>query len=236
MRRPRRIFSKLLLLILVAVAVGGGFWMGLIPQRLSPLSPISLENPKAWFMDQRLATLRRDPQLCQSVLKLPHIDASAVPDSPIKNGCGWINAVKFSTAGGARLGASTVTCEMAAALALWVEHEVQPAALEHFGKRVADISDMGTYGCRNIIGNPLWKDMRSQHATANAIDISAFTLEDGRKISVLKDWKADGPAAKFLREIHARACRYFRVSLSPNFNAAHANHFHFDRGLFWSCR
>lgn len=236
MRRPRRIVSKLLLTILVAVAIAGGFWFGLIPQRLSPLSPLSLEEPKAWFMDLRLATLRRDPALCRTVLKQPHIDATPIADNPIKNGCGWSNAVRFTTVGGARLSVPSLTCEVSAALALWVEHEVQPLAVQTFGKRVADIADLGTYGCRNIIGNPLLKGVRSQHATSNAIDIAAFTLEDGRKISVLKDWRTNSPESTFLRAIHARACHYFRVALSPDFNAAHENHFHFDRGLFWSCK
>ena len=98
------------------------------------------------------------------------------------------------------------------------------------------LGDMGTYDCRNIVGNPLWKGLRSQHATANAIDISGFTLADGRSISVLKDWKGEGKDAEFLHEVHRRSCRYFRVALGPNFNVAHANHFHFDRGLMWTCR
>ena len=46
-----------------------------------------------------------------------------------------------------------LTCEAAAALALWVEHEVQPLAVSTFGSRVAGIEDMGTYSCRNMIGN-----------------------------------------------------------------------------------
>jgi hypothetical protein len=105
-----------------------------------------------------------------------------------------------------------------------------------FGQEVVTLGDMGTYDCRNIVGNPFWKGVRSQHAAANAIDISGFTFADGRSISVLRDWKGKGPESQFLREAHRRSCRYFRVALSPDFNAAHANHFHFDRGLMWTCR
>jgi hypothetical protein len=76
----------------------------------------------------------------------------------------------------------------------------------------------------------------SQHAAANAIDISGFTFADGRSISLLRDWKGKGRDSDFLREVHRRACRYFRVALGPDFNPAHANHFHFDRGLMWTCR
>lgn len=77
-RKPRRLFSKLLLLLFLAVAVVGGFWFGLIPQRLSPFSPISLENPPSFFVDPKLSALRFDPVLCNAVLKEPHIDATQI--------------------------------------------------------------------------------------------------------------------------------------------------------------
>lgn len=234
--RPRRLFSKILLALVLLVAISGGFWFGLIPQRLSPFSPLSLEERPSFFVDPRLSVLRFDSELCQSVLRAPHIDASAIPDRPLKNGCGWVNAVRFTSTGGAKIGVENLTCEMAAALTLWVEHEVQPLAREMFGQEVTRLGDMGTYDCRNIVGNPYWKGVRSEHATANAIDISGFTLADGRNISVLRDWKGKGQESAFLKEAHRRACRYFRVSLGPEFNVAHANHFHFDRGLLWTCR
>jgi hypothetical protein len=121
---------------------------------------------------------------------------------------------------------------MAAALTLWVAHELQPAATAAFGEPVESISDMGSYSCRNIEGRRLG----SEHALANAIDISGFTLRGGRQISVLDHWKGSGPEAKFLRRVHHGACRYFRVTLGPDYNPAHANHFHFDRGIFRVCR
>lgn len=236
MRNFFRGFFQLVLVVFLSAAVFGTFWFGLVPQRYSPFAPVSLEQAPGWFLDPKLAALRRDPALCQSVLKAPHIDATAVPDQAMKDGCGWANGVKFSNAGGARLGAEPVTCELAAAVTLWIEYEVQPAAVVAFGKRVASIEDMGTYDCRNIIGSKVWKNVKSQHATANAIDLSGFTLEDGRKISVLKDWPGKGPEATFLRTIKSRSCGYFRVSLGPDFNPEHKNHFHLDRGPMWTCR
>ena len=235
-RSKRRLFSRLLLLLLVAGAIFVAMRLGYVPQRYSPFPPISLDEQPSWFIDTRLAALRLDRPLCDAVLKEPHIDAAAVPDQPYKNGCGWQNAVSFTNVGGARIGAERLTCEMAAAFALWVEHDVQPLAQSTFGSRVASIGDMGIYDCRNIIGNPLMKNVRSQHATANAIDVSGFTLEGGKQISILRDWSGKGPEAAFLKEIHRRACRYFRVALGPNYNAAHKNHFHFDRGAFSRCK
>jgi hypothetical protein len=236
MRKSRHLFSKFLLVLLLAVATFGAFWFGLVPQRYSPFSPISLERPPGFFLDAKLAALRHDPALCQAVLKQPHIDATSIPDRTFKNGCGWANAVRFSTTGGAKIGVENLTCEMAAAMTLWMEYDVQPLAQEMFGQPVTGLGDFGTYDCRNIIGNPIWKGTRSQHASANALDISSFTFADGRQISVLKDWPKNTPEGRFLHEAHSRACRYFRVALGPNFNEAHKNHFHFDRGLMWTCR
>ena len=127
-------------------------------------------------------------------------------------------------------------CEVAAALALWVKHEVQPLARRILGQRVTALQNFGTYSCRKIIGSRFWKSRMSEHATANAIDISRFRLANGTWISVKRHWKGHGKKSQFLRAVHSRACRYFRVSLSPDFNAAHHDHFHFDRGVLSMCR
>lgn len=236
MRDFFRLLGRLTLVVLALATTFAAFWFGIVPQRLSPFSPLTLDQPAQWFVDPKLAALRRDPVLCQAVLKSPHVFATAIPDIPKDNGCGLRNAVRVGAFGGARLPADKMTCELAAALALWVEYEVQPVAQELLGQRVQSISQMGTYSCRNIIGNTFWKGVRSQHATANAIDIGGFTLADGRQISVLKGWPGTSADARFLREIHKRACHYFRVSLGPDFNASHKDHFHFDRGPLWTCR
>ncbi len=236
MRRPGRIMLSALLAVLVLGAVLAAFWLGLVPQRYSPFAPISLAEPPSWFTDFRLAALRRDPAQCRAILRAPHIAATPVADSPVKDGCGWVNAFRLSAAGGAQLGVDKLTCEAAAALALWVEYEVQPLAIATFGARVTGLEDMGAYSCRNMIGNAKWTGLRSQHALANAIDISAFKLADGRVITVAKDYKGSGPEAAFLHAVHMRACRYFRVAIGPEFNPAHWNHLHLDRGAFVRCR
>lgn len=236
MRRRRRYFAWFFLGVLVSVTTAAAFWFGLVPQRWSPLAPLDLDKPDDWFIDFKLAALHGDQKLCQSVLKAPAIDSTPVRDQPYKNGCGWRNAVKVEAAGGASIGVDTLSCEAAAALALWVAHDVQPEAQATFGSSVKGFETMGTYSCRNIVGNPFWRDFRSQHAIANAIDISAVRLADGRSISVLKDWRGDSTEAKFLRSIHRKACKYFRVALGPDFNKAHENHFHFDRGPLSTCK
>jgi hypothetical protein len=86
---------------------------------------------------------------------------------------------------------------------------------------------MGSYSCRNVAGS----GRLSAHATARAIDVSAFVLADGRRITVRQDWSGGSPAQQhFLRIVHDSACKRFGTVLSPDYNAAHTDHFHLEAG------
>ena len=222
----------LFVFLLLGAAIFAAFRGGLVPRDLNPLSPLSLDARDQWFVDFKLAALRRDPALCRALLKRPYVEARPIADKPPENGCGWTNSFELRAIGGAKISVRPLTCEMAAALTLWVLHELQPATMATFGQPVASIEHFGSYSCRNIAG----KSRRSEHAMANAIDISGFTLRDSRKVSVLHHWQSPRPEAGLLRQVRRAACRYFRVTLGPDFNVAHADHFHFDRSLYWSCR
>src|SRR3546814_12770671 len=56
------------------------------------------------------------------------------------------------------------------------------------------------------------------------------TLFRSRRISIQNDWNGDRRVRQFLEIIHASACKRFRTVLSPDYNAAHHDHFHFDMG------
>ncbi|MEL0209365.1 MAG: extensin family protein, partial [Novosphingobium sp.] len=86
---------------------------------------------------------------------------------------------------------------------MWLRHGIQPAAERLLGSPVASVEHFGTNNCRRIGGGSdgNW----SEHATGNAIDVSAFVLEDGRRISVLKDWTSGDEKATFLREVRDAA-------------------------------
>lgn len=236
MAKRRSIALPLLLVFLATAAVIAAFWFGQVPNVLSPFPSISMQKRGQWFIDPRLATLRYDRRLCKHILKGPHMRAVAVPPRPMQYGCGWRNAFRVTRVGGASTGIKQLSCETAAGLNLWILDAVQPAAKDFFGSSVATVQNFGTYSCRNIIGNPMWRGMRSQHASANAIDISGFQLANGTSISVRRHWNDSGAKGKFLRHIHRKSCRYFRVSLGPNFNPSHHDHFHFDRGPLWTCK
>ena len=121
-------------------------------------------------------------------------------------------------------------------MALWTRDVVQPAARKYFGQNVAELENLGSYNCRKIAG----REAQSEHSTANAIDISAFVLADGTRISLINDWAPGDKRSEFLHEVRDGSCDLFSTVLSPDHNAAHADHFHLDmavRTAGWSiCR
>lgn len=144
--------------------------------------------------------------------------------------CGYTGAVTLkpqAPAAGWRPAGPGVSCPVAAALYLWERDIVRPAALRHFGKPITAIDHFGTYSCRRINNRPSgdW----SAHARANAIDIAGFRLEGGEQVRVLGDWNGTPAKAAFLREVRDGACRLFSTTLSPEYNAAHADHLHLDQ-------
>ncbi|MDO9490414.1 MAG: extensin family protein, partial [Sphingomonadaceae bacterium] len=92
----------------------------------------------------------------------------------------------------------------------------------------------GIYSCRRLYGRD--SGSFSEHATANAIDLAAFTIDNGQQVSVLRDWDDDGAKGAFLREVHEGGCAIFGTSLGPDYNTAHADHFHLDMRGWNSCR
>src|SRR6185312_5187225 len=68
----------------------------------------------------------------------------------------------------------------------------------------------------------------SEHAFGNALDIAAFTLADGRRISVQDGWRGGPEEQGFLRDVQAAACDQFSTVLAPGSNVYHYNHIHVD--------
>ena len=89
------------------------------------------------------------------------------------------------------------------------------------------IRHAGTYSCRRLYGRA--EGRFSEHAGANAIDIAGFRLADGTEVSVLRDWPDAGAKGAFLRDVRDGACRLFATTLTPDYNEAHADHFHLDQ-------
>jgi hypothetical protein len=208
-----------------------------------PWTKLDLGQPVGAFTGRKLAALGGENEECRSLLRRAGIRFTFLPARRAGPQCGYDGAVRFRAGGAltmnwrpADLGTS---CPVAAALALWEWHVVQPAALEHLGTKVKAVDHFGSYSCRRLYGRAGggW----SEHASANAIDIAGFRLEDGRRISIAADWSGKGAKARFLRDVRNGACRLFATTLSPDFNRAHHDHFHLDQAgrgsLGWrACR
>ena len=128
-----------------------------------------------------------------------------------------------------------VKCGLAVPLTQWVRQAVQSAARDRLKGYVVKIESFGSFACRpvnNVEGNKM-----SEHGRANAVDIAAFDLADGRRITIRDGWNgADADARAFLRQLRDAACRRFNIVLSPDANAFHRDHLHFDMGKGRLCR
>jgi hypothetical protein len=122
--------------------------------------------------------------------------------------------------------AGKLACPMVSALDRWVSDGVQPAAMHWFNAPVVVIHQIGSYACRGM--NGAGGHGISEHAFGNALDVSGFTLADGRKITIKDGWHGTPEEQGFLRDVHLYACETFVTVLGPGYNAAHYNHFHVD--------
>jgi hypothetical protein len=125
-----------------------------------------------------------------------------------------------------------MTCTLASAMYAFEKKVIQPQAQKYFNQPVAKILHVGTYNCRPMRGS---SNLLSEHAYANAIDITGFQLQDGTVISVRRDWNDTGSSGKFLHVVAKKACGIFRKVLTPNYNELHYDHFHLDQGVIKRC-
>src|SRR5882724_4890781 len=122
--------------------------------------------------------------------------------------------------------AATLACPIVSVLDRWLADSVQPAAMRWFGARVVEIRQISAYSCRGMNGNS-WAHI-SEHAFGNALDIAAFTLADGRRITVKDGWKGMPEEQGFLHDVQASACQQFSTVLAPGSNVYHYDHIHVD--------
>lgn len=225
----RSIGAAMVLVLLLAAALWAFAWLRARPENL-PWTKLDLGQPIGMFTGRKLAGLTGDAAECRRLLTRAGVHYAALPAFG-EGQCSYADGVLLGP-GGSR---STefagrdppVACPVAAALAMWEWEVLQPAARRHFNARVETIEHFGAYSCRRMYGRSTggW----SEHATADAIDIRGFRLSDGTRITLLRDWEGEGAKAAFLREVRDGACKLFATTLSPDYNAAHRDHFHLDQ-------
>ncbi len=211
--------------LLAFVAIRGMQWVRDHPEHI-PTARFEFAHPQGWATHRKLAGMVADDAACFAAFDRSDAGYQRRPVV----GQGICRASQRMVLTGDRLvptmrpANAAPGCAVTAAMALWNRDVVQPLAQRHFGKKVVALENLGSYNCRTIGGG----QRQSEHSTANAIDISAFILADGTRIAVIDDWDDADVRRDFLHDVRDGACDLFSTVLSPDYNRAHADHFHLD--------
>lgn len=179
---------------------------------------------------------------CREALAATSADFIALPDeaTPNTRGCGMPRGVvlKRGVTGVRYSPPLRVDCSFALRLGE-IERILAEEAEEHFQAKVLRIGHVGAYVCREVVGRLRgWSGGISEHSFGNAVDVTHFDLENGKRISVLHHYDSEAPAIlpyrTLLRDLHHRVRREAGMrALGPDFDASHKTHFHFDAGSRW---
>ncbi|MFN4288342.1 MAG: extensin family protein [Brevundimonas sp.] len=221
------------------------------PQHL-PWKPLDLNQPVGAATASKVSDfelsrtahaeeIRAQTEACMQTLRDAGVEVVRAEDIDDGQFCVVRGAVRIT--GGVtpiRPAGQIMQCPLAVRYVIWDRQVLQPLASEMLGAQVASVESYGTYSCRRIYGLSGPENRPSEHARANAIDIASITLSDGRRISLSGDWEGQGRAgeegSRFLRRLRDGACRIFPTVLGPEYNEAHADHFHFDGSGTGLCR
>jgi hypothetical protein len=210
-----------------------------LPPAWNPEAPVAITHSMNPVTLWKLSRLGRSPGQCLEVLAsvptdavdyLPLADYTPVASCPLSNVVRVRNtSVGFNAP-------FTVACPLLVRWIMFEQQRLQPLALQHLDSKISSIEHYGSFACRNINGRNSGR--RSRHATASALDVAEFRLDNGVVVNVRRDWdNVDAPrSSEFLHDVHESACAYFGTVLGPEYNGLHADHFHFDTGGFPFCR
>jgi hypothetical protein len=195
-----------------------------IPHGGTPRRPPRAAPSPAAVQPDSQATLQ-----CHVDLAREGVQFRVLPDQRFSGGCSALGAVQLIDIGVPVTNLRAMTCPLARQFSRWAREALQPAADQWLGTRVVRIETFGTYSCRSVNSQPGAR--LSEHAYANAVDVAGFVLGDGRRITVQQGWNGDDDRVRrFLRAVHQAGCRRFAIGLSPDSDAYHYNHMHFDMG------
>lgn len=228
-----------MLVILCFIALGVALHKGLIeiPRQWAPWAPLYVDDPVTPVTQLKLKRLNDNREACLAAL-------DTVPDGELRYtpladysptaSCPLTNVVRIHSSS-VRFNQSFVaTCPLALAWVMYERHELQPAAQQIMGSRVRQVDHVGSFACRNIYHRE--NARRSEHATAEALDVTGFRFENGQRITLINHWDDEGSIGEFLRAAQDSACNTFGNVLGPDYNAAHADHFHMGMRGFRLCR
>ncbi len=202
-----------------------------LPDPYNPLAPLDLAEAPNLMTNAKLWMMAGDTPACLAALRKAGVAVTPMLERTDRPGCTRKGTVMVARLSRAEIVPAEMGCNIVLRLYLLERHDIQPLARRYFGSEVGRITHFGSYSCRTMRGS----SRMSEHATANAFDISGFKLANGRMVSLKRDWNAAGPPAPFLRDLRTRACLLFNMVLSPDYNTGHADHFHVDMGWLMGC-
>lgn len=214
--------SRFGLAILLGIAAGApAAWSGQSPPAAAPHGA-AVGSPAP-----------ADPvQECLADLKAANVQFRPL-GAVMKDGCTVEGAVELdavtSPFGKVSLpGKPTLTCAFARQFATWVRDVAAPLTPAYMGSRLAAIDTGTSFACRNRYDKP--GEKVSEHAKGDAIDVTAFALENGERLTVKDSSASDKIDGVLMKTFRATGCGYFTTILGPGSNDAHKEHFHFDMG------
>ena len=223
--------TLLTVFILGAVATAGYRWL---PSYYNPFKPLALDDPPGRITQYKLRRLT--PEACASLLTQAN-QRNLIRTQPVADGggtCPLRNVVRVRDFGPVSLnGSFLASCPLALSSALFVSQQARPLTQRFTGHELTRIEHLGSFACRNIYHRP--DARRSEHDTAYALDIAAVRLANGERVTVLNGWKS-AKTQPWLKALLAASCGYYGNGLGPEYNAAHANHFHLGMRGFGLCR
>lgn len=225
--------GKKIILLLVVLGAGYAGWL-LMPRHYNPFTPLSLDDPAGRITQFKLRRLT--PDQCATLLEEANrrgwLSSRPVADSG--GPCPLSGAVRVSDFGPVRLSSSFLaSCPLALSSALFIHQQARPLTLRLMNSELRQVDHLGSFACRNIYHRE--NARRSEHATADALDISGFRLADGRAMTITRGWHAPA-SGPWLRALLSASCGYYGNGLGPEYNAAHGNHFHLGMRGYGLCR
>jgi hypothetical protein len=203
-----------------------------VPPNTLPWEPVDLNASPGWIAHWQLDRLSANGPRCRVALAGTPEAITPLKDYRIDDACGFQNVVRVNRSPVIFSPRITATCGLTAAL-FWYQTQLQAAAQAQMHAPLIRIDQLGTFACRNVNSEAVGP--RSQHATANAIDVAAFHFADGREATVARDYGKPTAQGRFLGAAHAAACGLFNTVLGPHYNRLHAGHFHLDMGPYRIC-
>ncbi|MGQ3903288.1 extensin-like domain-containing protein [Mixta calida] len=225
------------LAIILAVLAGFPWLERHLPSHLNPFAPLSVTDPPGWVTRYKLQRIRHDPAACLAVLERAREAelVSFTQPPPMSGACPLAAPIRIQRFADVRLSSSFLaSCPLAVSSTMFVLQADRRARSGPLHSSLRQIEHVGSYACRNIYHRA--QGRRSEHATADAWDVTAFRLANGTRISVGRDWRRPGEASDLLHQWFNDSCAWFGNTLGPDYNAAHATHFHLGMRGYGICR